>query len=152
MTQFSNGTPVADALSISGLSTLAAGAYSAPSALLDNTPSGPRGFSFLSGSLRLVLSPALTAASGSPYLTAYFLQARDGSSVANPPGAAAIAPPANAPQCIAQLPSGGAFGIVDFNPIELDPMLYAIQLYNASGVAFSGTVTATLYRWLVWGV
>ena len=146
-TTFSNGAAVSDAVSIAGLSTLASGAYSAPSVLIDNTPTGPHGVSYLSGMLRLSFSAALTAGTGAPYITAYLLTAADGANLPNPPGSAASAPMPNARQVIGQLIASAAFSIVDFSAVDLDPFLYGVQLYNASGVAFSGTATLTLYRW-----
>ncbi len=146
-TTFSNAAAVSDAVTITGLSTLASGAYSAPSSLIDNTPSGPRGVSYVSGMLRLSFSAALTAGSGAPYITAYLLTAADGTNLPNPPGAAATAPMPNARQVIGQLIANAAFSIVDFSVVDLDPLLYAVQIFNNSGVAFSGAGTLTLYRW-----
>ena len=143
----SNATKVSDAVTIASLSSLASAAYSAPSTLIDNTPANGYGLSFTSGLLRLSLSAALTAGSGAPYVTAFLIKAADGTNLANPPGTSATAPAPNAYQVVRQVVAGAAFSVLDFPELALDPELYGIQLYNGSGVAFSGTATLTLYRW-----
>ncbi len=142
-----NDTQVSDTVTIASLSTLASAAYSAPSTLVDNTPTNARGLSYTKGLLRLSFSAALTAGTGAPYIAAYALKAMDGSTLPNPPGATAAAPSPNAYQVIWQAVASGAFSVVDFPPFDLDPQQYGFQIYNNSGVAFSGTATLTLYRW-----
>lgn len=146
MTEFQNTATVLDTVTISGLSTTASGAWSAPSTLIDNTPSGPHGKSYLRGTVRLAFSAALTAGSGAPYVTLVLNEARDGTNLANPPGTSATAPSPNARQVIVQLVASAAFQIVDFPWFDTDAVLYGFQVYNGSGVAFSGTATMTLYR------
>ena len=149
MTEFSNLAPVSTILTISGLSSVANAAYSAPSSLVDNTAATK---SYLSGWVRLSFSAALTAGSGSPYVTLYALEARDGTNLPNPPGASAAAPSTNARQVMAQLVASASFQIIDFPLLDLYPFQYGFQFYNGSGVAFSGTATATLYRGDLQGV
>jgi hypothetical protein len=148
MTTFSNTAPVSTALTIGSLSTLGAVSYSAPSSLVDNTAGT---MSYLRGMVRLSFSAALTAGASAPFITLYRLKAADGSNLPNPPGASAATPSPNALQSIRQLVASGLFQIIDFEPFDLDPFYYGFQIYNNSGVAFSGTVTATLYRWNVQG-
>lgn len=152
MTEFQNTATVSDTVTISGLSTTASGAWSAPSTLIDNTPSGPHGKSYLRGTVRLAFSAALTAGSGAPYVTLVLLEARDGTNLANPPGTSATAPSPNARQVIVQLVPSAAFQVLDFPWFDTDAVLYGFQIYNGSGVAFSGTATMTLYRGDVEGV
>lgn len=146
-TTFSNGATVSDTVTISGLGSIASGAYSAPSSLIDNTPAGPHGIAYLNGLLRLTFSSPLTAGSGSPAIYAYRLVAADGTNLPNPPGASAAAPSPNALTSIAQQVASAAFSILDFGPFDMAPMQYAFQIYNNAGVTFSGTVALTLYRW-----
>ena len=149
MTEFSNLAPVSTTLTISGLSSVASAAYSAPSSLVDNTAATK---SYLSGWVRLSFSAAQTAGSGAPYVTLFALEARDGANLPNPPGGSAAAPSPNARQVTAQLVPSGGFQVVDFPMLDLYPFQYGFQFYNGSGVAFSGTATATLYRGDVQGV
>jgi len=149
MTEFSNLAPASTTLTIASLSSIASGAYSAPSSLVDNTATTK---SYLSGWVRLSFSAALTAGSSSPYITLYIHEARDGTNLPSPPGASAAAPSPNARQVIVQLVASGSFQIVDFPMVDLGPFQYAFQIANNSGVTFSGTATATLYRGDVQGV
>lgn len=135
------------AVTISGLSSVASAAWSAPSSLIDNTPTDSAGLSYTQGLLRLSFSAALTAGSGAPYVTAAFLKAADGTNLPNPPGTGAVSPSPNAYQVVRQLVPSVAFSVLDFPEVDLDPFKYGVQLYNGSGVAFSGTATLTLYRW-----
>jgi hypothetical protein len=151
MTTFSNAAAVSDTVTISSLSSLGSGSYSAPSTLIDNTPTNSHGFSYLRGSLRLAFSAALTAGSTSPYITLIVMKAADGTNLPNPPASSATAPSPNQKQYIVQLVPSASFQIVDFDGFDLDPFLYGFQIFNNSGVSFSGTVTATLYRWNVQG-
>lgn len=147
MTEFQNTATVSDTVTISGLSSLAAGGWSYASTQIDNTPSGPRGKSYLRGTVRLAFSAALTAGSGAPYIVLVALEARDGTNLPNPPGTAAVAPRPNEPkQFTAQLTASASFTSVDFPWFDLDSMPYGFQIQNNSGVAFSGTATMTLYR------
>ena len=152
MTTFSNVAPVSGAITIASLSTLGSGAYSAPSSLIDNTPSDPAGVSYLRGQVRLSFSAALTAGAGLPYITLFILKAADGTNLPKPPGTSAASPALNQHQLIRQLVASTAFQIVDFPALDLDPFQYAFQINNNSGVAFSGTATLTLYRWNLQGV
>lgn len=142
-----NLAKVSDAVTVAGLSTVASGAWSAPSSLIDNTPGNGYGLSYTRGLLRLSFSGPLTAGSGAPYVTAVMIKAADGSTLANPPGTSAAPPSPNAYQVVRQLVAGAAFQVVDFPEIDLDPDHYAVQLCNGSGVAFSGSATLVLYRW-----
>ena len=142
-----NDTKVADTMTIASLASLPSAAYSAPSSLIDNTPANSYGISFTRGMLRLTFSAALTAGAGAPAVTAFLLKAADGANLPNPPGTAAAAPSPNAYQVIRQVVASAAFSVLDFPEFELDPEQYAVQLYNGAGVAFSGTVGLTLYRW-----
>ncbi len=132
------------ALTISGISTLAAASWSAPSSLVNNTgtTSAP---SPMIGKVRLSFSAALTAGAGSPYIGFVLLYALDGTNLPNPPGTAAAAPSPNAYQLSTQVTPSGAFSIVDSPEFTLLGSELAIQIYNGTGVAFSGTVTPTLY-------
>lgn len=135
------------ALTITGLSTVGAAAYSAVSSLVDNTSTaGAAQGSW--GYVRLSFSTALAAGTGAPFITCYGFPALDGSTIANPPGTtSAQAPGANVPlQDTQQLTASGNFSVVDFGPFPLDGTYYGFSFYNNSGVAFSGTVTATLFR------
>lgn len=148
MTTFSLGASVSDTVTIASLSSLGSAAYSQASSLIDNTPSNAHGFAYINGLLRLSFSGALTAGAGSPYIQAFLLTAADGTNLVSPPGSGtATAPRPNQPSSIAQLVPSAAFQIVDFMLPELTPLQLAAQIYNVAGVAFSGTVTATLYRW-----
>lgn len=138
---------VSDTVTISGLSSVASAAWSAPSSLIDNTPSNGYGLSHTRGLLRLSFSSALTAGSGAPYVTAALIKAADGTNLASPPGPTASAPSPNAYQVVRQLVASTAFQVLDFPEVELDPDHYGVQVYNGAGVAFSGTATLTLYRW-----
>jgi hypothetical protein len=146
-TTFSNGAAVSDTVTISGLSSVASGAYSAPSTLIDNTPSNSHGVAYINGLVRVSFSGALTAGSGSPYVTLFRLVAADGSTLPSPPGSSAAAPSPNALQSIRQLVASGSFQVLDFGEFELPPMKFALQVFNNAGASFSGTATMTLYRW-----
>lgn len=137
--------PISVAVTIGSISSLASAAYSAPSTLVDNTVGGVNTISYTRGVLRLAFGTALTAGSGAPSLTLFAIPALDGTNLSNPPGASATAPSPNAAQVIAQLVPSASFSVVDFPPLDLDPFKFGLQIYNGSGVAFSGTVTPTLY-------
>lgn len=149
MTELSNTATVSATLTISGLSSIANGAYSASSSLVDNTATTK---SYLSGWVRLAFSGALTAGTGSPSITLYIHEARDGSTLPSPPGTSAAAPAPNARQTIVQLIASGSFQVLDFPVVDLGPFQTAFQFANNAGVAFSGTATATLYRGDVQGI
>lgn len=152
MTTFSFGASVSDSITISSLSSITDGSYSQASSLIDNTPSNAHGFAYINGLLRLSLSAAVTAGSGSPYLQVFVLTAADGSTLVSPPGAgSATAPRPNQLSAMAQLIASTNYQVVDIPLPELPPMQIALQIFNNSGVNFSGTVSATLYRWNVIG-
>lgn len=158
MTQFSNLASVSDALSFgTALTSVGSAAYSVASSLIDNTPTGPHGVSYLNWLLRLSFSTALTAGSGAPTIVLYPLAALDGTNMPNPPGSVASAPLPNQRGLTAVLIASAAYSIIDFGDptggYPLGPFKYGFQLYNNSGVAWSGggTITATLYRWDVQG-
>jgi hypothetical protein len=148
VTTFSNAATTSTTLTIASLSSITAGSYSATSSLVDNTATT---MSYLRGLVRLSFSAALTAGSGAPYITVYRHVAANGTQLPNPPGSSAAAPSANALQSIRILVASGSYQYLDFGPFDMDPFQYGFQVYNNSGVAFSGTVTATLYRWNVQG-
>lgn len=155
MATFSNAASVSDAVTIASLSTLGAASYSAPSTLVDNTPANARSLSYLRGLLRLTVPGAgsgVTTSGSAPFLTLFRLIAADGTTLPNPPGAAASAPAPNTLQTPVQLISAASYSVVDFGPFDLDPFQYGFQIYNNSGVAFSGSCTAILYRWNITGV
>jgi len=126
------------------IDTLATGAYSVPSDTVNNV-SGSATTSYLTVAVRLAFSAALTAGAGTPYITLYMLEARDGTNLPNPPGTAAAAPAPGARQVTMPLVASGAFSIVDFPEMEVGSYDVAFQFLNESGVDFSGTVTATAY-------
>lgn len=142
-----NLAKVSDTVTISALSTTASGGWTVASSLIDNTPGNSYGLSYTRGMLRLSFSAALTAGTGAPYLGVALIKAADGSTLANPPGTSAVAPSPNAYQVIRQLVASATFDVLDFPEVDLDPDHYGVQVYNGSGVAFSGTATLTLYRW-----
>jgi hypothetical protein len=146
MTEFSNTDVSSSTVTIASLSSIANGGYSAPSNLVDNTTNSGAQKSFLRGYVRLGFSAALTAGTGSPSIVLYLHQARDGSILPTPPGTSAIAPTPNAQQVIVQLTASATFQYIDFPAFDMDAFKYGFQVLNASGVAFSGTATMTLYR------
>lgn len=160
MTVFSNLPAVSDTVTFSGLSGIASGNaaanFSATSTSIDNTPTGPRSVSYLNGLLRLTFGTPLTAGAGAPYISLYLHPLPDGTTLPNPPGAAAALPRPNAFGLFAQLPPSLAYAVIDFgdptNGFGLGPFLYGFQLNNVSGVTWSGTITAVLYRWNSQGV
>lgn len=148
MTEFSNAATTSTTLTVTGLTGLTTANQSAPSSLVDNTATTK---SYLSGWVRLALSAALTAGTGSPYIVLYIHEARDGTNLPSPPGTGAVLPSPNARQAIVQLTPSASFQVVDFPMVDLGPFQTAFQFYNASGQTF-GTATATLYRGDVQGV
>lgn len=152
MTEFTNTTPQAQTVTVSGLATLGAGAYSFPSSLLDNTPTNSYSKSFLRGTMRLSFSSGVVVGATNPTIVLYRLLATDGTNVASPPASGTTnQPPANVPNSVSILPPSSTIQYVDFGPFELDPFKYSFQFYNNSGTAFSGSVSATLYTWDVQG-
>lgn len=126
------------------LNTVGIGAYSVPSGLIDNTYVG--GNNRLSATLLLTFSTPLTAGTGSPFITLYPLLLPDGATYPNPPGNAAASPSPNARQFARQVNASAAYSALEWESFDLEPGKYAFLFYNNSGVAWSGTVTATLYR------
>ncbi len=127
------------------MNALASGSY-ALGAAIDNTAAS---FGYLYGDLELVLSSAVTASAGSPYIAIYLLPTMDGSNYPNPPGATAGATPASYFVGTILANASAAFTVGQLRGIVLPPQNFKIEIQNVLGVSLPATSTSTckLYRY-----
>lgn len=129
------------AIAGTSLNNLADGAY-ALGAAIDNRPTAGSVFSYDLGDLTITLSSAVTAGSGSPYITVWVLPAVDGTNYPSPPGGSAGAAPAGLSQIFPMVASVSTQTII-CPDLRLFPYLCKIMILNRLGVAFPATNTST---------
>lgn len=128
----------------SGLNALANGAV-AVSGAIDNTPATLGHAAYEFGDVWLVMSSAITAGSGAPYVQAVALASLDGTNYEQSGVSSAQIFPVAGSVTEAILPST-AYSVVRIKRLPLPAALLKIAVLNESGVAFAATVTASLYR------